>query len=81
MGHMAEVTVRELRNEGGRVIDRVLAGESLLVTRDGEPVAELRPLPHAALDATTLLRRWRRLPSVDPATLRADIDAVLDQTL
>ena len=47
---MAEVTVRELRNEGGRVIDRVLAGESLLVTRAGEPVAELRPLPHAALD-------------------------------
>ena len=78
---MAEVTVRELRNQGGRVIDRVLAGESLLVTRDGEPVAELRPLPRAALDTATLLRRWRHLPTVDPAALRADIDAVLDQAL
>jgi prevent-host-death family protein len=78
---MAEVTVRELRNEGGRVIDRVLAGESLVVTRDGEPVAELRPLPHAVLDAATLLRQWRHLPTVDPAALRADIDAVLDQAL
>ena len=78
---MAEVTVRELRNQGGRVIDRVLAGESLLVTRDGEPVAELRPLPPAALDIATLLRRWRNLPTVDPAALRADIDAVVDQAL
>ena len=73
--------MRELRNEGGRVIDRVLAGESLVITRDGAPVAELRPLPHAVLDAATLLRRWRHLPAVEPAALRADIDAVLDQTL
>ncbi len=73
--------MRELRNEGGRVIDRVLAGESLVITRDGAPVAELRPLPHAVLDSATLLRRWRHLPTVDPSSLRADIDAVLDQTL
>ena len=73
--------MRELRNEGGRVLDRVLAGESVLVTRDGQPVAELRPLPHATLDSATLLRRWRHLPSVDPDALRADLDAVLDQTL
>lgn len=71
----------ELRNEGGRVIDRVIAGESLVVTRDGDPVAELRPLPRAPLDASTLLRRWQHLPLVDPAGLRADIDELLDQHL
>jgi prevent-host-death family protein len=75
------VTVRELRNEGGRVLDRVLAGEVLVVTRDGDPVAELRPLPTATLDAATLLARWRNLPAVDPQRLRDDVDAVLDTSL
>ncbi|MBA3287839.1 MAG: type II toxin-antitoxin system prevent-host-death family antitoxin, partial [Acidimicrobiia bacterium] len=32
---MVEVTVRELRNHGGEVLDRVIAGERLTVTRDG----------------------------------------------
>jgi hypothetical protein len=34
-----------------------------------------------ALSATALLERWRRLPRVDPALLRADIDAFLDPRL
>jgi len=37
------VTIRELRNHGSDVIDRVEAGECLIVTRAGRPVAELRP--------------------------------------
>ena len=40
---MAQVTVRELRNRGGVVIDRVARGERVTITRDGKPVAELRP--------------------------------------
>jgi prevent-host-death family protein len=78
---MGEVTVRELRNDGARVLDEVGRGETLTVTRDGRPVAELRPLPRPPLDARTLLGRWRRLPVVDPARLRADLDRVLDGSL
>jgi prevent-host-death family protein len=78
---MSEVTVRELRNHGGQVLERVLTGESIVVTRDGTPVAELRPLQRAPLDAGTLLDRWRHLPHVDPVRLRADLDTVLDPTL
>jgi len=78
---MAEVTVRELRNHGGDVVDRVAAGERLIVTRAGRPVAELRPLPGVALTAAVLLGRWRRLPAVDGASLRADLDATLDSRL
>jgi prevent-host-death family protein len=37
------VTVRELRNDGGAVLDRVARGEELVVTRNGVEVAELRP--------------------------------------
>lgn len=40
---METVTVRELRNHGGEVLDRVARGEALVVTRDGTEVAELRP--------------------------------------
>jgi prevent-host-death family protein len=78
---MAEVTIRELRNHGGGVVDRVAAGERLLVTRDGRPVAELRPIPPRGATAAVLLERWSRLSHVDPARLRADIDDVVDSRL
>ncbi len=63
------------------MLDRVTRGEALTVTRDGEPVAELRPLLRRPLSAETLVRRWRRLPAIDAAKLRADIDASLDPSL
>lgn len=78
---MAEVTIRELRNRGGDLVDRVAAGEHLTVTRDGRPVAELRPYRSTPLSAAVLLRRWRRLPSLDPGPLRGDTDAVIDPRL
>ena len=78
---MLEVTVRELRNHGGTVLDRVTRGEALTVTRDGHAVAELRPLPRRPLSAEALLDRWRRVPAVDAASVRADIDATLDSSL
>ena len=78
---MNEVTIRELRNRGGVVIDRVTRGETMTVTRDGHPVAELRPLPRHPLPAATLLERWRQLPEVDHSKLREDVDAILDMRL
>ena len=78
---MAEVTIRELRNHGGDVVDRVAAGERVVVTRSGRPVAELRPVHAGQLSASALLRRWRRLPPIDPDTLRRDVDATLDPAL
>jgi prevent-host-death family protein len=75
---MAEVTIRELRNRGGEVVDRVTAGERLTVTRDGRPVAELRPYRSTPLSAAVLLRRWRRLPSLDADLLRTELDALID---
>lgn len=78
---MDEVTIRQLRNHGGDVVDRVQGGERLTVTRSGRPVAELRPLPSRPLDASTLLERWRCLPLVDHDRLCSDIDDVLDPSL
>jgi prevent-host-death family protein len=78
---MGTVTIRELRNQGGEVIDRVAAGEQLTVTRDGRPVARLQPVRRSGLRSDTLLRRWRRLRAVEPETFRRDLDRVLDTRL
>ncbi len=78
---MTEASIRDLRNHGGEVVDRVQAGESVTITRDGEPVAELRPLPRRRLGARLLIERFRTLPPIDVGRLRGDIDAVVDQSL
>lgn len=75
------VSVRDLRNRGGEVLGRVQRGESLTVTSDGTPIAELRPLPRRSRSAVELVARRRSLPAVDPNALRDDVDAVLDQSL
>lgn len=63
------------------MIDRVRSGEHVIITRDGEPVAELRPLSRRRLTATALIERFRTLPPVDPDRLRADVDSLVDQSL
>lgn len=78
---MPNVTIRDLRNHGREVLDRVLSGERLTVTRLGRPVAELRPLATRGFDAATLLERWKHLPPVDAVQLRRDLDQVLDSAL
>lgn len=78
---MADVTIRDLRNKGGDVIERVIGGEVLTVTRDGTPVARLVPLPRKPLTAEALLERRKHLPHVDPDALRRDIDEIIDQSL
>jgi prevent-host-death family protein len=78
---MSEVTVRDLRNHGGDVLDRVARGERITITRDGRRVAELRPLIASKLSAEALLTRWRQLPAVDPVTFRNNVDDVIDSTL
>lgn len=77
---MSRVSIRELRNQGGDVVDRAAAGEQITITRSGRPVAELRAV-RPPLSAEALLTRWHRLPPVDPSALRADIDELLDPRL
>jgi prevent-host-death family protein len=75
---MAEVTIQALRNHAEAVADRVVQGEQVMITRAGQRVAELRPIPRPPLKAETLLARWRRLPHVDYQAMQADIDEIID---
>jgi prevent-host-death family protein len=78
---MAEISIRDLRNHGGEVVDRATRGEVLTITRSGKPVAILRGLKREPLVIDVVLERWRRLPSVDPDRLRFDLDQVFDPTV
>lgn len=78
------IAQRELRNNNAKVIDAVAAGETFVVTRNGEPVAELRPLragrrmfvtrDEVAAMATAGVR-------IDRHQFRADLDDAVDQSL
>ena len=78
---MSEVSIRELRNHGGDVVDRAAKGERLTITRSGKPVAELRPLSREPMPIDIIIARRRHLPPVDPDKLRHDLDQILDPTL
>lgn len=78
---MPNVTIRELRHNSSDVVARPARGETITITRSGRPGAELRPIGSSAVSAEMLLARWRRLPIVDPARPRADLDDVVDAFL
>jgi prevent-host-death family protein len=78
---VSEVSVRDLRNHGGHVLDRVARGERVTIMRAGKPVAELRPYLQPRLSAEAVLVRWRHLPAIDPVALRNDLDEVLDSRI
>jgi len=75
---VADISIRDLRNHGGEVVERAQRGERLTITRSGKPVAELSAIRRPTVPLDELLKRWARLPEVDPAALRTDIDAVID---
>lgn len=75
---------RELRNANAKVIAAVAAGESFVVTRNGIPVAELRPIERARrsfVPKAELAALATAGPHVDLAQFRADLDSAIDQGL
>jgi prevent-host-death family protein len=56
---MKTATVTEVKNGLSALLDQVKAGESVLVTDRGVPVARIVPVP-GSRDATGRLERWTR---------------------
>lgn len=84
LGMARTIPQRELRNENAKVIAAVTAGETFVVTRNGEPVAELRPL-RAGRAAFISREEVAELAAVgvriDRHQFRSDLDDVIDQGL
>ncbi|MFW6186852.1 MAG: type II toxin-antitoxin system Phd/YefM family antitoxin [Actinomycetota bacterium] len=80
---MAEqISQRELRNDSGRIMRALDEGRSFVVSRNGVPVGELRPLRrHRFVDARAAVAGFQGAPRVDPEALRRDLDEVVDQVV
>jgi prevent-host-death family protein len=76
-----EIGVRDLRNRTSQVIDAVQAGERVILTVHGEPIADI--VPHgrrARWLSGTQLRGQLADRAADPG-LRRELDALTGQTL
>ncbi|MEP6559815.1 MAG: type II toxin-antitoxin system prevent-host-death family antitoxin [Nakamurella sp.] len=74
---------RELRNDNAKVMDAVVGGETFIVTRNGEPVAELRPLRagrRTFISRAEVASLAAANVRIDRDQFRADLDAVIDQS-
>ncbi len=73
------ITQRELRNQSAAVLREVESGRTIIVSRNGTPVGELRPIgrrrfvPRATIaDAASSAAR------IDAARFRDDLDSIVD---
>ena len=75
-----EISQRELRNDSGAVLRAIEAGEDFVVTRNGTPLAELRPLRRRrTVSRADLVRAGAQLSAIDAARFRTDLDSMIDQ--
>jgi antitoxin (DNA-binding transcriptional repressor) of toxin-antitoxin stability system len=75
------ITERELCDETAAVLDAVERGETVTITRDGVPTAELGPIGPRVRGANTdeLQRVLAGLPPMDYAVMQAEIDEFFDE--
>ena len=77
---MRTITQRQLRNESGAILREVQAGQHLTVTRNGAPVAELRPVAARRFVPRAVIKvAARTAPRIDAERFRADLDALVIQ--
>ncbi|MEI8051349.1 MAG: prevent-host-death protein [Actinomycetes bacterium] len=76
------IAQRVLRDDNAAIIERVAHGESFIVTRSGQPIAELCPLSTA--HRRTVSREGLRAafegvgPRLDSAAFRRDLDQAIE---
>ena len=76
------ISQRELRNFSAAVLREVRAGHTITVTRNGDPVAELRPIhPRRFASRAVIAEAATRAPRIDAVRFRDDVDALIDQSV
>lgn len=74
------ISQRELRNNSAQVMDAVENGETVIVSRNGVPVAELRPIPQRALVSTAELKRaFADGSRLDHSAMRTEMDELFGE--
>ena len=76
---MKSISHGELQTDTDRVIDSMTRGESFVITRDGLPVAELRPpVRRRFVPRSELVALCGQGPHIDARQFRADLDRFVD---
>lgn len=73
------ISQRELRNDSGAIMRALDRGEAFIVTRNGVPIGELRPVRRRFVARELLAAVLANAPAMDPDRFRDDVDAALDQ--
>jgi prevent-host-death family protein len=70
------ITQREFRNQSAAVMDAVESGETIIVTRNGTPVAVIKPVERkpTSINSDELRKIFALSPDPDYAQFRADVD-------
>ena len=76
---MRAITQRELRNQSAAILRDVQAGQRIVVTCNGTPVAELTPVSRRRfVPRTIIMHAARTAPRIESSRFRADMDEVVD---
>ena len=78
------IAQRALRNQDARILAAVEGGASFVVTRNGEPIAELRPLARGRrhfVSKSEIATLSAEGPHIDATAFRHDLDEAIDQSL
>jgi prevent-host-death family protein len=76
------ITQRELRNDSGAVLREVQAGNTVVVSRNGEPIAELRPVSRRSfVPRQVIAGAGTTAAHVDYEQFLTDLDHVVDQSI
>ena len=73
------ISQRELRNNSGEIMRALDRGEEFIITRNGVPVGELRPVRRRFVSRAALAAAMSGAPAIDARRFRDDVDAALDQ--
>lgn len=75
------ISQRQLRNDSGEIMRELDRGESFIVTRNGAPVGELRPVKRRQfVPKAAVLAALAGVSDIDFDELRADVDRFVDQS-
>lgn len=77
-----KLSQRELRNQSGEIMRALDQGEDFIVTRNGVPVGELRPIGkrrRTFISREEFVALFEGAPHIDYEQFRADIDRYVDQ--
>lgn len=77
------ISQRELRNDSAKIIRRLQAGETFVLTNNGVPVATLQPIhgPQRWVRKEVLVAASADWQPIDVDAFMRDVDEAVDQTL